>query len=362
MLLVAAVLGIAWYYSDLIEDGALRVKHDPPEYDVEVVALEDGRVALRFPTEEELRKEPRIMGLEWPGGYARVSENLEVSGNEAIREYELLEGDLSLGDMVRFEKYGYPGDPLRAYGIAFEDIRFASPMGEFAAWQVDGTDDTWVILVHGKGASRGEALRMLSVIEGAGLPSLTITYRNDDGAPEDPSGYYQYGLTEWNDLEAAAQYALAEGASNLIIVGYSMGGGIVTNFLYQSALVDRVAGVILDSPMLDLGATVDLGGQNRNLPGFLTTVAKIISGFRFDIDWAGLDYLSRVEEITVPVLLFHGDADETVPVETSEMLAESRPDLVTYVLFEDTPHVGGWNVDSETYETAVRNFVDRVAR
>jgi pimeloyl-ACP methyl ester carboxylesterase len=362
MLLVAAVLGIAWYYSDLIEDGALRVKHDPAEYDVEVVALEDGQITLRFPTEEELRKEPRIMGLEWPGGYARVGENLEVTGNEALREYELLEGDLSVGDMVRFEKYGYPGDPLRAHGIAFEDIRFASPMGEFSAWQVDGTDDTWVILVHGKGASRGEALRMLPVIEDAGFPSLTITYRNDDGAPEDPSGYYQYGLTEWNDLEAAAQYALAEGASDLIIVGYSMGGGIVINFLYQSVLVDRVAGVIFDSPMLDLGATVDLGGQNRNLPGFLTTVAKIISGFRFDIDWAALDYVSHVEEITVPVLLFHGDADETVPVETSEMLAESRPDLVTYVLFEDTPHVGGWNVDSETYEAAVRNFVDRVAR
>jgi pimeloyl-ACP methyl ester carboxylesterase len=362
LVLVAAVFGIGWYYSGLIEDGALLVKHDPPEYVVEVVALEDGRVTLRFPTEEELGKEPRVMGIEWPDGYARVGGNLDVNDNEAVREYELLEGTLAVGDLVNFDKYAYPGDPLLAHGMDFEDVRFASPMGEFAAWQVDGPDDTWVILVHGKGASRAEALRMLPVIYDAGLPSLSITYRNDDGAPEDPSGYYQYGLTEWNDLEAAAQYALAQGAGDLIIVGYSMGGAIVTNFLYQSSLVDRVAGVILDSPMLDLGATVDLGGQNRNLPGFLTTVAKIISGFRYNIDWAALDYLSHVEEITVPVLLFHGDADETVPVETSGTLAASRPDLVTYVLFEDTPHVGGWNVDSETYEAAAREFIDRVAR
>ncbi len=361
-MLVAAVLGIGWYYSNLIEDGALRVKHDPPEYEVEVVALEDGQVTLRFPTEEELLKEPRTMGLEWPGGYARVGGNIEATGNEALREYELIEGALAVGDLVRFEKNAYPGDPLRAHSISFEDIRFAAPIGEFDAWQVDGSDDTWVILVHGKGASRTEALRMLPVIEDAGLPFLVITYRNDVGMPEDPSGYYQYGLTEWEDLEAAARHALANGASDLIIVGYSMGGGIVTSFLYESPLADRVAGVILDSPMLDLGATVDLGGQNRNLPGFLTMAAKVISGFKFDIDWVALDYLSRVEDISVPVLLFHGDADETVPVQTSDMLAENRPDLVTYVLFEDTPHVAAWNVDTETYEAAVREFVERVAR
>ena len=361
LLLVVVVFGIGWYYSGQIEDGALRVKHDPKKYEVEVVALEEGRVTLRFPTEEDLRKEPRTMGLEWPGGYARVGETLEVSGNEALREYAPLEGALAVGDRVRFDKFAYPGDPERAHGISFEEIRFASPLGDLAAWQVDGSNDTWVIFVHGKGASRGEALRMLPVVYSAGLPSLLITYRNDAGAPEDPSRYYRYGLTEWKDLEAAARYALANGASDLVVVGYSMGGGIVANFLYRSPLAERVVGVILDSPMLDFGAIVDLGAQNRNLPEFLTAVAKIISGFRFDIDWETLEYASRFEEISVPVLLFHGDADETVPVRISEMVAESRSDVVTYVLFEGAPHVGAWNVDPERYETAVREFLDRVA-
>ena len=203
---------------------------------------------------------------------------------------------------------------------------------------------------------------MLPIVGRAGLPSLVITYRNDEGTPEDPSGYYWYGITEWQDLEAAAQYALANGAADLVVVGYSMGGGIVANFLYQSPLADRVVGVILDSPMLDLGATLDLAAQNRNLPAFLTPVAKTISRFRFGIDWEALDYLPRADEISVPILLFHGGADDTVPVSTSEALAESRPDLVTYLLFKDAPHVGAWNVDSATYVAAVSEFIDRVAR
>ena len=356
------VFGISWYYSVQIEDGVLRVKHDPPTYEVKVVELEENQVKLRFPTEEELRNEPEKMGIEWDVGYAGVGETLDVDGAEALREYTLLDGELVVGEEVRFDKFAYPGDPAMAHSITFQEIKFASPLGELTAWQVDGSGETWVIFVHGKGASRREALRMLPVVEGKELPSLVITYRNDTGAPEDPSGYYWYGLTEWEDLEAAARYALDNGATGLVIVGYSMGGGIVANFLYRSPLAGQVVGVILDSPMLDLDATVDMAAENRNLPAFLTTITKVITSFRFGVDWDAMDYLDRASEISAPVLLFHGDADEKVPVSISERFAESRPDLVTYEVFAGAPHGGAWNVDSKRYEAVVGEFVDRVAR
>ena len=94
----------------------------------------------------------------------------------------------------------------------------------------------------------------------------------------------------------------------------------------------------------------------------MTAIAQKLSAFRFGIEWDALDYLDRVDEIPVPVLLFHGGADETVPVSISQRFSESRPDVVTYEFFEGAPHVGAWNAAPVRYEAAVREFIDRVAR
>ena len=362
VLAAIALLAVGWFYSNEIRSGALAIDHDAPVYEVGVLTAENGQVTLRFPQGGDPADEPEAMGLEWPGGYARIGRTLSLDGLVATRAYTPLEGSLAAGQMVRLDKFAFPGDPMSAHGTAFDDVRFEAPLGDLAAWQVDGTADTWAVFVHGKASDQGEALRMLPVVTRAGLPSLVITYRNDEGAAQDPSAYYQYGVTEWADLDAAVRHALAQGAEDVVLIGYSMGGAIVMSFLLESPLADRVAGIILDAPMLDFGATIDLAAEDRGLPVFLTWVAKRVTGVRFGIDWEALDYLDEAGELSAPILLFHGSADETVPVSISETLAAERPGLVTYEGFEGAPHVGAWNVDPERYETAVAEFLQRVAR
>jgi len=170
---------------------------------------------------------------------------------------------------------------------------------------------------------------MLPAVTQPGLSSLVITYRNDKEAPQSPDGFYRYGESEWRDLEAAAQYAANHGAKRLVLVGYSMGGGIVLSFMQQSALAERVEALVLDSPMLDFSATVDHG--TSRVPGVLNKFGKKVSGLRFQIRRGRLNYLERAGDLRVPVLLFHGDDDNRVPVETSDKLAQARPDIVTYI-------------------------------
>jgi hypothetical protein len=224
-----------------------------------------------------------------------------------------------------------------------------------------------VILVHGKGAKRTECLRIFPALVEQGYSTLTITYRNDEGLPLSPSGYYQFGADEWEDLEAAAEYALAAGASDLVLVGYSMGGAIAISFLYHSAVGDRVKGVILDSPALDFEALID-HGATRQIPGgellrnALTDLAMYVAAQRFGIDYRRMDHLARVEALSVPVLLFHGSSDTRVPVWLSDRLAEARRDIVEYEVFDGAIHVGAWNQDRERYEDAVRRFLAGVER
>ena len=355
----AALFGASWYYTESLKNDALEPDHEPPEPDLEVIAVEEGRVTLRATSaagKDGDWTKPGIFGLEWDGGYNQVGAILAMRSHEVVRELLQSEDLPRAGEQVRLDSFAFPGDPKQAFGIPFKEVLFTSPLGEFPAWFVDG-GDRWAIFVHGKGARREEALRMLPAVSDLGLSALVITYRNDVGVPAGPDGFYRYGKTEWQDLEGAAEYALGQGARELVLIGFSMGGGIVMSFLLQSPLAERVVGVILDSPMLDFGAVIDHGARRRNAPALLRATGRRLAGYRFDIDWGELNYLSRADELRVPILLFHGDDDDRVPVETSDALAEARPGIVTYVRASGAGHVRSWNMDPDAYAAAVREFL-----
>ena len=202
---------------------------------------------------------------------------------------------------------------------------------------------------------------MLKTVAGMGMPGMAINYRNDPGEPADPTGRYQYGLTEWRDLEEAVRFALANGAADVVLVGYSMGGGLVLSFMYESELVGVVRGAILDAPMADFGATVDFGIREFGVPGFLAPLPRAIASIRYGIDWEGMDYVARIEELRVPILLIHGTEDQTVPFGIAEELARKRPELIRFESFDGARYVKSWGVDGERYGAVVGDFLTRVA-
>lgn len=254
-------------------------------------------------------------------------------------------------------------DAEQTLGRQVRTVEYTSPGGTFPAWFVPGEESTWAILTHGKGGEPSETLRAMRTTVDLGLPSLAITYRNDEGAPQDPTGFYGYGSTEWRDLEGAVQYALDHGAKDVVLVGYSMGGAITAAFLDRSDLADEVSRVVLDSPMLDLGETVSFGASQRTLPAIgelpesLTWTAKQLASARYDVDWSRLDYLDDTAWLDIPALVLHGDADLTVPLTTSRELARHRTDLVDLVVFEDAGHVRAWDEDPDRYAQELREFL-----
>jgi uncharacterized protein len=252
----------------------------------------------------------------------------------------------------------FRGDPGKAFGYPFEDVLIPTDLGDAPAWFVPGTGAIWAIFVHGIGAVRENGLRHLSVYHAAGIPTLLITYRNDEGAPQDPSARYAFGLTEWRDLEAAVDYAVAQGAERVILDGESMGGAIVGEFLRESSRVNRVAAIVLDSPALDLHA---IGRNyirlaNAPLPGVVSTVGLWLTGRRFGIPISTARSVDVVSGFQGPIFLAHGEDDTVVPIESTDALLSTRQGATT-LLRTRAGHIMSWEEDPERYRTWLHSFL-----
>jgi uncharacterized protein len=247
--------------------------------------------------------------------------------------------------------------------LAIEEVQYDSPVGPIDAWFVDGSRPQWVIHVHGKGASLEEALPLAEAVAVAGYPQLIIGYRNDPGQPSDPSGYYGYGLTEHEDLAAAVDWAVENGAGEAAIVGYSTGGAIALSYLYKNPNAP-VRSMVLDSPNADMAATIDLAASQEELglgipvPFTVTEVARTLASLRASINWESIDYVRRLDSLSVPALVFHGTDDATVPIETSRSMAEVRPQLIDLVEVEGAGHVASREVAGSVYDQRVLAFLE----
>ena len=385
VLCVALVLVLVFYsggglyFSDVLDErgldgAALRASTADLEPDVEVVDVEtaaDGTTDLTLRTTTatlvELTRDAEV-GLRWATGYGRLAGPRETDDATVRRAVTLVVGDLPQPGMpAELDVRDYPQDPMSA-DLGLREVTVAGPLGDYPAWVATPSGDpaggTWAIVVHGNSLSPADGLRMVPILTDAGFPTLVASYRNDPGAPQDPSGKLRYGLTEWKDLEAMVRYALDQGADGVVLDGYSMGGGIVMAFLQRSDLANQVRAVILDAPMLDFSATVDDNATREEiapgvpLPPSLTAVAKQLATWRFGVDWAALDYLADTGPYErLPFLVFHGTVDETVPIATSREFKAMMPDQVQLTECEGAGHIECWNLDPAAYAATVGAFL-----
>jgi pimeloyl-ACP methyl ester carboxylesterase len=185
---------------------------------------------------------------------------------------------------------------------------------------------------------------------------VVLRYRNDPGVPTDDD-LLRLGSAEWQEVEAAMTWAQEQGAERFVLYGWSMGGAIVMQALDRARDRDRVDAVVLDGPVLDWIDTLHLQAQDRGLPTVLADVAAQVTEWRIGIEFDDFDWVTRADEIDVPVLAFHGPDDTYVAWEPTRDLAAARPDVVTFVQVDGAGHTRSWNADPEGYSEAVQRFL-----
>ena len=337
--------------------------------DTEVLAVGDHSVTLGITADTVV---PGRYGLWFDGaeGHCRVGDVIEVDEEAGRVQRELLGvdfGRLAPG-FARWNQYYYGSAPDRSLGLPTRHVEVLTELGPMSAWVIEAERPTtrWAVLVHGRGARREEGLRAIKPLRDSGISVLVPSYRNDAGAPRGPDGRYNLGLSEWRDIEDAALYAVQQGARELVLMGWSMGGAIVLQTLDRSWLTGHVSHVVLDAPVIDWNDVLAHHAHQHGVPAPVGTLSRTLMGKRWarrlvgvhdPVDVAKTNWVARADELRHRILLIHSVDDEFVPIGPSERLAEARPDLVRFEPWETARHTKEWNTDPERWENALREFV-----
>lgn len=351
VVILIAIAAAGWSFSSDVLVPNYSAWSDP----IEVKAVRTHRIVLEKSTDTA---RPGFYGLDWEGGHAVLGPVVSTTDNSVTRKLKVVRGYLVPGvEDARLDTNVYSGNPLQTFGLPYADAPIKGELGTMPAWLIPGRSSTWAIVVHGINDTPQVGLRIMPELHRLELSTLLITYREDQGAPESPDGFHHMGLTEWKDLQAAAQYALALGAKRLVLIGYSMGGSLVTQFLEHSPLASRTAAVVLDAPALNWKSILEFNAEEMGFPGFFALPVEWGIGARIDADWNSLDAIEHTEALRYPTLLFHGEQDQVVPIKTSEEFAAKLPESVTFYAVPRADHTQSWNVDPPLYNRRLRHFL-----
>lgn len=367
-LLLLSLIGMGvggWYYSDQLLPAPPPFE---PELSVEVVDSDEAAGSLTLATTEGDLVALGTVAAVSADGTVILDGPTDVRPEGSARTGVLLEGTWpEVGTLVGPAVDTFYGDPATTMNLPFEDVDVPSDLGALPAWRVvpNGSDtDTWVVVIHGRGGDLSEGNRLLPVLGELGLPSLTISVRNDPDAPADPDGYGYYGDREWEDLQAAIDHLVTtEDAERIVLAGYSQGASTALGFLRRSADADLVEAAVLVSPLVSLNETLVLQAQARDIPDPvippLLLATRFITGLRSGLDFDEVNHLDQLDGLPddVEMLVTHGSADETVPIGPTRELAAARPEQITYEEYPGAGHVREWNTDRERFEEDLRTFL-----
>lgn len=313
-----------------------------------------------------------IYGFFFDGGrgHARLGRIVSYSPAEqtVLREVEAVHsGDLTTARRGYWSGTVYP-DPA-AMGLPAEDVQIGVDGGTAPAWLVRAapaagtpSSDIWAIMVHGRGATRQEGLRAVRSARALGLSSLLISYRNDGLAPSAEDGRYGLGSTEWRDVDAAIGYALGQGAREVVLFGWSMGGAICLQTADLSRYHHLIRAMVLDAPVINWVDVLAHHAELNRIPSAVGRYGQLmmshrlgrrLTGLAAPVDLKAMDWVSRAVELRTPTLILHSVDDEYVPYGPSADLAEKNPEMVTFEAFATARHTKEWNVDPERWESLV---------
>lgn len=307
-------------------------------------------------------------------GHARLGPVVAAEGMgrglRVAREVLSVErGELRVGVRGRITGWWFT-DPVQ---LGYETTLVSLPLPNGVGWgwvitPKHARPGRWAVHVHGRGALPHETLRGVEPFAEAGYTSLVIAYRNDRGAPVGLGGRYGLGLAEQADVDAAVGWTRTQGATEVVLVGWSMGGTAAVLAAACGHNRELVRALVLDSPALDWPSLLRQQAKLARLPVAIAELGVLLLRFGLvrgsvagarGTDVQALTARKLAMLIRVPTLIHASAGDTYVPWEGSLRVAQLRSSLVRLHASRGE-HVKLWNADPLGWKAETARFLGQL--
>ena len=227
-------------------------------------------------------------------------------------------------------------------GMDYTDVYLTTADGvRIHGWHVPGESDTTLLWLHGNAGNISNRVDNIAVLNRlTGLSVLIVDYRGyglSDGSPSEKGLYL--------DAEAAFDYLVTslglDPVEDIVLFGRSLGVGVAAEMATRHA----VRCVILES-----GFTSVMGMAKATRSDWLFYVLMPFIGARYDT-------LSKIDGVMSPVMIVHGESDETVPYYMAEQLFEAAREPKRLYPVRGAMHNNLYERGGAAYFQALREFI-----
>jgi uncharacterized protein len=250
-----------------------------------------------------------------------------------------------------------PGSaPAGFIGLRPGDLSFATAVPGTEPGTRDSVQMWWLphantraptlLYLHGTYRNLYQNIHKIDALREAGFSVLAVDYRGwGDSTPITPSEATIYADADTAWAELARRQA---DPRKRVIYGHSMGGGVAVELASRKRHGLDYGALILESAFT---RAYDVAAST----GWLAQLAAKFSTQKFDS-------LSKIAKVDAPVLMLHGDADKTVPVELGRQLRDAAPAGTRWVEIAGGSH-SQLNSDAPAvYQQALKTVLEQLRR
>ncbi|MBL8794489.1 MAG: alpha/beta fold hydrolase [Planctomycetia bacterium] len=218
--------------------------------------------------------------------------------------------------LVQFhpQKIACGGTPA-ALGLPYEEVTLAADGLQLAAWHLPAAapERPVVVVCHGLGANKQNFLPVAQLLHGLDYHVIIFDFR---GHGDSDGRTFSFGVRESADVRAAVEQARAlHPASKMYGLGYSVGGSALLKAAAELPDGQGFDRLVLDSTFaraedVALHSMLWFFGPVKRPVWFVGRCwGQVFTG----VDVGTHNPEDYLAQLTCPVLLIHGDADDMIP-------------------------------------------------